>query len=240
MSSTNKNAFAKTVTSLIEYCRDSFKDMAKNGVPNAEEAHKKAKVVLIKAETAIDLGLDAFCQEFVKKLSPHVAAITTRDDSFIHDVLPTMKVLKDMNITGVWSSCPKEFQDQVWNRLNTAYMLASAAVNTEIASAAAKGSGVSPDSINPDELGQVMQNIMPGMMNMLGPMMQNLAGGGRGGNKQMKKKLARDAANPNSPLQQMAQGMLGINLPQKDQENEQQTSNSNDKGKQRTARRDLI
>lgn len=206
MSSTNLNAFGSTLLSMIKYIGE-----------NIPECTEKAAVVHIKAETAIDFAAENLCKSFVNELSPHVGLIASRDEAFITNILPTLPIIKDMKMTEVWNTCSDKVKAEVWNRLNTAFMLASAAANTEIAGAAANAAGFDPNSVDPNELSEMMKNIMPGMMNMLGPMMSQMGGGGgsKKQNNKAKKELAKQAADPNSPMQQMIQNSLGIDLKQK-------------------------
>lgn len=207
-------SFTKTLVSFIEYVRD-----------NVPDCRKAAKVVLIKAETALSMSPEMLCSQFVEELQPHVGLITSRDPAFVSDVLPTLKVIKDMKISGVWSQCSSEIQNEVWNRLNSVLMLGLAAAN-EINASKKSTDGVSrlsSEDIDPSELGDMMQKIMPGMMSMMGPMLQGMGGGA---NRKQKKKLARDAADPNSPLQKMAQGALGIDLDAKSRSKSSSSSSS--------------
>lgn len=192
-SSSSLNAFCSILISLVDYVSTE--------IPSTE---KKAAVVKIKLETAIEYGPEQLCKKFVNELRPHVTLILKKDDTFIYEHLPKLDVIKDVNITSVWDSCSPEIQTEIWSRLNTAFTLGSLAINDIVESTAKNMSGFDGQDFDPDQLGGAVQQIMPAVMSMMGPLMQNL-----GGNRGDKKNAAKQAADPNSPMMQMISNMMG-------------------------------
>jgi hypothetical protein len=194
MTDTNIKAFTQVVR--------SFFDFIEKQVP---EHSDRVRTYKLKFDAAIEVFPTHAVNMFVKELKPYAADIATRNEKvLLTECVEKVAILKDIDLINIWKNLSTNAKDEVWNRLNSALMLATVASNADAASLQGPMEG-----IDPNELGNAVQNVLPTVMKMMGPMMAQLGGGNVPGNRDAQRKAAKEAANPNSPMMQMISGLVG-------------------------------
>ncbi len=195
----NQQNFINILTELVVYVQKNIPVVA-----------EKAKVVGFKLEAAVDLAPAMLCTEFVKKLKPFAMQLINRDESFFLNHGKEIPIVKDINLELEWANLSETVQNEIWKRVNSAFTFATLASH-ESASNTQKslaGGIEGLKDIDPSQLGETVQNLMPAVMQMMGPMLQSFQGAAGGGPAKTTGG-AQKASQLNSPMMQMLQGFMG-------------------------------
>lgn len=162
-----------------------------------------AKILGFKLEAASDLAPEKLCAEFVNALKPYASLLIAQDDAFFLEHFQHIIYLKDFDqLPFLWQTADHKFKKELWRKLNSAFTFATLANNSQ-AAAPLQGINFSGEGeFDASQLGETVQQMMPAVLSMLGPMMQGLSGG-------KTKAGAAAAASPDNPMMQALAGMIG-------------------------------
>lgn len=166
MSSTALNEFLLVLKNFIEFIGENL-DIDKEIVIKQKN----------KLDTLSKHAPQVVYTEVMTRLGPHKMAIYKRDEKLILDNYKDLPILKHVNVPTVWPKIPQKLRDEVWSRLASLLVL-STAVEEETGQLP-KGTILPNNSnVNMEQLGAEITNSMPMILNMLGPLLSGIGGGG--------------------------------------------------------------
>lgn len=163
--SQNLERFQTILLGLVDYIEQ-----------NIPQCSKEAQVARFKVEAGLDLNAPEVARRFSDTLSEYAELIADRDEEFIRGPAKTIPFLDKLDLEAIWSSIDATVKDELWKRFNKALTFAS------LAAGAGGGGGAPnlPGDINSEEFMGQVQNMMPMVMQMMGPMLGQMKAGAGG------------------------------------------------------------